>query len=133
MSRDRLLVDTTVWVKYLRGTEDALKDKLAPFVLGDSAHVCEIIVMELLRGAKSEKEYSTLLDDFCALPQLEITRAVWERAWHHAYLLRRKGINAPMADVLIASVAVHYGCVLAHSDKHFGMMAGTVGLREEMW
>ena len=122
MSSEKLLVDTTVWVKFLRGLDASLKEQLGFLVLENRVFTSEIIIMEILRGAKSDKEYSMLYQDFLALPQLAIDHTVWEKAWQTAYTIRRSGINIPMADIIIASTALYYKCTLMHSDKHFNLL-----------
>jgi predicted nucleic acid-binding protein len=128
---DRFLIDSTIWVKYLRGLDAALKDKIGTLILNESAHTSAIIAMEILRGAKSDKEYSMLSNDFLALRQLEINHEVWESAWGLAYKLRKNGVNVPLTDVLISTVSLHYKCILLHSDKHFKLIAEYSDLKEK--
>ena len=123
MSSEKLLVDTTVWVKFLRGLDASLKEQLGFLVLENRVFTSEIIIMEILRGAKSDKEYSMLYQDFLALPQLVIDHNVWETAWKAAYKLRRNGIYIPMADIIISASAIYHKCTLMHSDKHFNLLA----------
>jgi predicted nucleic acid-binding protein len=123
MSSEKLLVDTTVWVKFLRGLDVSLKEQLGSPLLENRVFTSEIIIMEILRGAKSDKEYSMLYQDFLSLSLLTMGHEVWETAWKTSYNLRKSGINIPMADVIIASTALYYKCTLMHSDKHFNLIA----------
>jgi len=129
MSPERFLVDTTVWVKYLRGLDASLKGRISSLVLEERVFTSEIIIMEILRGAKFDKEYNMLYQDFLALPQLAIDHDVWEMAWKTAYELRKIGVNIPMVDIIISAVAMHYKCILMHSDKHFNLIAKHTGLK----
>lgn len=129
MSSENFLIDTTIWVKYLRGLDSAVKDRISSLVLEDRAYTSEIVIMEILRGSKSDKEYSMLYEDFLALPQLQTDRNVWETAWQTAYKLKRAGVNIPMADILISTIATHYKCTLIHADKHFNLAAKHTGLK----
>lgn len=129
MSPEKYLIDTTIWVGYLRGLDASLKDRLGPLVLEGRACTSDVIIMEILRGAKSDREYSMLYEDFLALPRLETDERVWETAWKAAYKLRKGGVNVPLTDVLIASIAVRHGCALMHSDKHFRVISGRMGLK----
>lgn len=129
MSAERFLIDTTIWVKYLRGIDPSLKDRLRSLVLEDRAFTSEVIIMEILRGAKSDKEYDLLYQDFLSIPQLSINSNVWETAWRTAYKLRKSGVNTPMADILISAVAIYHKCTLMHSDKHFTLIAKHSGLK----
>ncbi|KAF0219536.1 MAG: hypothetical protein FD174_1996 [Geobacteraceae bacterium] len=131
MKSDIFLADTTVWVHYLRGDDPAVRDRIVPLIMADRVMTADIIIMEILRGARSEKSYETLHNDFAALPRLEMDAKVWERAWKTGYSLRQKGINVPLADTLIAAIALEHSCVLLHNDRHFNMMAKATGLKEE--
>lgn len=128
---DRFLIDSTIWVKYLRGLDAALKDKISSLILNESAYTSAVIIMEILRGAKSEKEYTMLCNDFLALQQLEINHEVWEAAWRLAYKLRKKGVNVPLTDALISALSMHYKCILLHSDKHFRLISEHTNLKEK--
>lgn len=129
MNPERFLVDTTIWVKYLRGLNKSLKERIDSLVLQEKVFTTEVIIMEILRGAKSDKEYNMLYQDFLALPQLIIDHSVWEMAWKTAYKLRKSGVNVPMADVIIAAVSMYYRCTLIHSDEHFNLLAKHIGLK----
>jgi len=132
MKGDLVLADTTVWVHYLRGGNPEVKDRIVPLILENRLATADIIIMELLRGVNSEKNFQILHDDLVALPRLVMDAATWELAWKSGYQLRNTGVNVPLADTLIAVIAVQYGCLLLHSDKHFSMLSDTLGLRQEM-
>lgn len=128
---DVFLADTTVWVHYLRGDNPSVRDRIVPLVTADRLMIADIIIMELLRGARSEKGYETLYNDLTALPRVELDAKTWERVWKTGYILRKKGINVPLADTLIAAIALEHSCILLHNDRHFAQMAKAIGLREE--
>lgn len=129
MNSEKCLIDTTIWVLYFKG-ERQLEDEIKSLILKERAATCEIVILEVLRGAKSQKEYGQLHADFAALPALKIANIIWEKSYRVAFKLRRTGINVPLADVLIATVASHYNCLLLHRDKHFPLMNGIMGLKE---
>lgn len=126
---DKFLLDTSVWVKCFRGVDTSLMERVAASILENRVSTSEIIIMEILRGAKSDREYNMLHQDFLALPQLTIGHDVWETAWKTAYKIRKGGINVPLADVIISAIAICYKCTLMHSDKHFNLIAKHTGLR----
>ena len=132
MKGDLVLADTTVWVHYLRGGNPEVKDRIVPLILENRLATADIIIMELLRGVNSEKNFQILHDDLVALPRLVMDAATWKLAWKSGYQLRKAGVNVPLADTLIAVIAVQHGCLLLHSDKHFSMLSDTLGLRQEM-
>jgi hypothetical protein len=88
-----------------------------------------VIILEFLNGARSDKEYNLLEEDFSALPLLSVDQAVWQSAGRTAYRLRKLGINMPLTDVLIATVAIRHQCRLMHSDKHFKLISKHTDLK----
>ena len=129
MNPEKCLIDTTIWVLYFKG-EKELEDEIKSLILKERAAICEIVTLEVLRGAKSQKEYGQLHADFAALSALRLTDIIWEKSYKIGFKLRKMGINVPLTDILIATVASHYNCLLLHRDKHFPLMKGIMGLRE---
>jgi predicted nucleic acid-binding protein len=129
MNGEKFLIDTTVWVNFLRGLDESVRDRLSVLVNEERAFTSEIVILEILRGAKSEKEYSMLLDDFLALPQLTLDRKTWEIAWGNSFELKKKGLTIPIVDLLISALAIRYECSLLHSDKHFSLLAKHLGIK----
>lgn len=118
------LIDTSAWILALRkGGSQAAKEEVDRLIAEDQAATAGIIMLELLSGAITEKEYQELKEDLAALIQLEITAKTWEEASRLAYELRKKGVTVPSADVLIMTIAVEHGCTLLHADRHFDLMA----------
>lgn len=129
MNDNQFLVDTSIWIRCLRETDQSLLTYISSLVIGKRAFTNELIIFEILRGAKSNKEYNILYEDFSALPQLALNHGVWETAWGIGYKLRKKGISVPMADTLIAASALHYNYALLHCDNHFNLIAKYTSLK----
>ena len=119
------LIDTSAWILALRkGISSRATDEVDRRIADNRAATAGIIILKLLSGTRTEREYQELKEDLRALIQLETTSKTWERASHLAYELRRKGLTVPATDVLIMTVAVENGCSLLHADHHFDLMAG---------
>ena len=129
MRDEGFLIDTTVWVDYLRGRDDSVRDRVASMVNEDRAFTAEIIILEILRGAKSEKEYRMLQEDFLALPRLSMDSETWEIAWRNSFLFRKRGLNIPIVDTLVSSLAIRHGCTLVHADRHFSQLPQYVQIK----
>ena len=129
MSAERLLVDTTVWVNFFRGGNDSLKDRMAGLIADDRVCMTEIVIFELLRGARSRKEYNVLLKDFSALPALSLDAKAWQISWETAFLCRRRGLNIPALDTMIASIAIRHGVAFMHSDRHYDLLSRHTSLK----
>ena len=122
MKNKKVLIDTSAWILYLQGSA-FIKEKIKQIILEDKALTSEIIIFEILRGAKSAKEYKVLHQDFMALEIISLTNEVWSKAFEIGFSLRKAGINVPTTDILIASIAISNNVRLMHKDKHFPLIA----------
>lgn len=125
------LVDSSVWVEYLRpnGSRRA-KERLRDILQKGEAACCGIVVVEILRGAKNEKDFHVLRESLLSLPQIPIDISVIERASKWGYTLDRKGKVVSTTDLLI-SAATYKKARLLHIDSDFEIIASVVELEEE--
>ncbi|NJD68753.1 MAG: PIN domain nuclease [Candidatus Methylomirabilota bacterium] len=124
-----VLIDTSAWIHALRPTGNPLvREQVRDLLTEGRAATCEMIVLELAGGTRTEGEFRELRDDLEALHQFPITESVWRSAYRMAHALRRMGLSIPATDQLIAAVALNYACSLFHSDKHFDLLAHHVGV-----
>lgn len=131
MTNDPILADTSVWIHFLRGSGVQYQERIVPLLMADKLVTTPIVIMEILRGAKSQRDYDKLSKDLAALRCFDLTEKVWERACKLGYTLRHKGLNAPLTDTLIAAVAQEYNVRLLHDDRHFEMIAAISPLKHE--
>jgi len=114
------LIDTSSWILGLkRNSSNQIKNILTEILDKDQSATTGIIILELLQGTRTKKEYIEILSDLFALYYFEVNKKIWERASQLGFDLRRKGKTIPSTDLLIASVALHYDLTLLHSDNHF--------------
>lgn len=123
------LVDTSVWIEFLRGTTT----RAAAFVdehLGDDLAVTEPVLMEVLAGARSGSvtmgtERLLLSQRWLALEPLTDYRAAVD-----IFQATRASGHPPRAlnDCLIAAVAMRVGVAVAHRDADFAYIAAATGL-----
>ena len=131
MTNEIVLADTSIWIHFLRGSGEHYHKRLVPLLMADRLAITPVIVMEILAGAKSPKEYDKLNADLAALHCFEFTPRLWQRAHKLAYTLRHKGINVPLTDTLIASVALENDLLLLHDDRHYELIAAVAPLKQE--
>jgi len=131
MTNEIVLADTTVWIHFLRGSGIQYQERLVPLIMADKLATTPVIIMEILRGARSQKEYDKLSQDLAALRCFDVSAKVWERAGKLGYALRHKGINAPLTDTIIAAVALENNALLLHDDRHYEMIASITHLKDE--
>ena len=125
------LIDSSVWIEYFRpkGSSKA-KEKVRQILQREEAVCCGIVLVEILRVAKSGKEYQFLKEALTALPQIPLDEEVVERASQWGYQLDRKGKHVSTTDLLIAAAAYPRDCLI-HSDLDFKTIASIVDVKEE--
>jgi predicted nucleic acid-binding protein len=119
-----VLIDTSVWILALRaGGPVAVRQEVEQLLATGRVATTPIVILELLTGARSSREFRELKEDLEALKQLELSPSVWERAYKLGYDLRRAGLTIPTVDIMIAALALEYDCLLLHADRHFEQIA----------
>lgn len=112
---DKVILDSSIWIDIKRG--DARVNKIvSPLIEEDKVILTDRICAEVLRGAKSNKDYSKLKEIFSNFTTLS---ANWEEVAFLGYLVARKGFNPPLADLYIATCAISAHCQILTRDKHF--------------
>ena len=86
--------------------------------------------MEILSGAKNEKDFQALHDSLISLPQIPIDGGVIERASKWGFFLDRDGKTVSTTDLLIIAAAYKQGKLL-HMDHDFEVISFVVDLEEE--
>ncbi len=109
----------------------AIRDRVDSLLKDEAVLTTGIVKLEILAGARTEKEYARLKARFDALDHVDTGDEVWQDACDYGFRLRRKGLTIPSTDILIAACTIRAGAVLVHADVHFDSMAKTVGLRVE--
>jgi predicted nucleic acid-binding protein len=119
-----IIVDTSVWIEILRDKTDSVAKAFKEFVGLDTYALTRFAQMELLQGAKNEKEWRLLADYLSTQHYIEASSETWEDAARIYFELRRKGktINSPI-DCCIAQLAMEADCLLLHKDKYFEQIA----------
>jgi predicted nucleic acid-binding protein len=73
----------------------------------------------LLQGAKVEKEFNAILENFVALPFFNASIDTYIKSGKISFLLRRKGITIPTTDLIIAGLALENDASVFTLDPHF--------------
>jgi predicted nucleic acid-binding protein len=127
---DLLLIDSSIWVRYLRrGADPAMVLQVRNWLDAGRVATTDVIKLELLPACRSEQEYLRLNTTLDALHCLSSEDTVWSTASWNGFALRRVGVIVPAMDLLIATVAQQFGVELAHMDHHYELMAPHLALR----
>jgi len=126
-----VLVDTSVWVNYLRGDATPQVRALKILLSGEEiVGTAPIILQEILQGADSVERFETwrkyFSELFCYLPRDPVESHI---AAARLYQDCRKAGKTPRSsnDCLIAQIAIENGLTLLHNDRDFNAIASVVG------
>lgn len=122
-----VLVDTTVWIDWLRERKAAAVDRLIALLDDGEAAIAPVILQELLQGAASPAALRTLRGRFLGLPMIEPARgaATHAAAGELHARCRWAGVEPRSPhDCLIAQLAIEHRVPLLHDDRGFDGIAG---------
>ena len=121
------LVDTSVWVDYLRGNVTRQVDALKELLAGDLiVGIAPIILQEILQGADSDERFEKWRKYFsglcCYSPADPVASHV---AAARLYQDCRHAGKTPRSsnDCLIARIAIEHDVVLLQDDRDFAAIA----------
>ena len=124
-----ILVDTSAWVEFLRATAAPADIAVQEALAGEIA-TCDPVRMELLAGARTDQELSSLRSLLSRAVHLPTAASDYEEA---ALLYRRTraaGLTVRrQIDCLIAAIAIRHSVMLLHADRDFTSLAECSALR----
>lgn len=131
------LIETSAWIPVLRKRHPAgpgLRARITYLQGLGLAATTNIVVFELLRGARDVSNYQELATGLGTLPLLPIPAERWQEAARLGFELRvHHGLSFPSADLLIAAVAIAHDATLIHRDSDFDLIAKHTALRVESY
>ena len=117
-----MLVDSSAWIEFLRGTGSPAHKRLAAVVESEEPLATTgIVMLEILAGARDAEDEELLIKLLgrCALLALE-EPSDFELAAALYRTCRREGVTIrQLHDCLIAAVAIRTGTPLLHADADF--------------
>jgi predicted nucleic acid-binding protein len=120
-----ILVDTSAWTEYLRGTGSGTHFRLRELLAADAVlGTTDVVHMELLAGAREEHDDVQLRRMLAALEHIPVEPLDWEAAARlHRACYRQGETVRSLTDCLVAAVAIRVQApVLAH-DRDFVVLA----------
>src|SRR5262249_20096701 len=127
-----ILVDTSVWIEVLADRSGRKKVALERELADDDAVLTRFNQLELLQGARDEREWSVLSEYLDDQDYLESRPELWVNAARLYFDLRRLGktVFSPI-DCCIAQIALDYDVLLLHRDADFETIAQVRPLRQQ--
>lgn len=125
-----VIVDTTVWVDYLRGDENPETYWLEAELQRERFALLDLILCEVLQGIKNQRTFSQVRADLLQFHIFETGGAELAIATAQNYRkLREAGYTIRKTiDCLIATFCLQHGHELLHRDRDFGPFETVLGL-----
>lgn len=118
-----VLVDSSVWIELFRKKGDLFTTIAVENLIEEmQACFCGIVKLEVLGGARDDEK--TLISNlFSLIPYVSQTEAIWDEVIRFQWGIKKRGLNIPWSDALIAVVANRSGHRIYSRDKHFDSLA----------
>lgn len=124
-----ILVDTSAWIEFLRGTGTPACERVDSLLAEDLA-TCDPILMEVLAGAWSDKHLRNLRALMARATVLQTQSTHYEHAAMLYRQARKSGLTVRKhIDCLIAAVAIDHDVRVLHADRDFDALATVSELR----
>jgi predicted nucleic acid-binding protein len=112
-----ILVDTSIWVEYLRNRSPYRQILRHHLEIGDVV-TTGAIFGELLQGARTQKEADGLVAYFNALPHIETGNDLWLEAGLISHSLKAIARGIGLIDISIIAAARRSGAQIWSQDKN---------------
>jgi predicted nucleic acid-binding protein len=126
-----ILVDSSVWIDYFRGTITPQTEKLDTLLGRESLAIGDLILTEVLQGFTNERDFNEVRKMLTSLTVVELGGLeIAVQAARNFRRLRATGVTARKTiDTLIATWCIESEYQLLHSDRDFEPFAKNLGLR----
>jgi predicted nucleic acid-binding protein len=127
-----ILVDTSVWIDFLRGGESPQRRMLHRLIEDEEdISITEIILTEILQGIKRDRDFQTVKDYLLEFP---VHRPKGIETYLNAARIYRdcrgKGKTVrKTVDCIIAAICIENDLALLHKDVDFGNIRACTGLK----
>jgi predicted nucleic acid-binding protein len=125
-----ILVDTSVLLDYLKNIENE-KCKIFQDILERKILYCitNYIFLEVLQGAKTDKEFDVLKDYLGSLPFYDLTegKISFEKVAKLNLQCRGAGVTVRSTiDLILVQIALEHDLALLHNDRDFDNIASVI-------
>jgi predicted nucleic acid-binding protein len=126
-----ILVDSSVWIDYFRGTKSGAADRLDQLLQTEPVAIGDLILAEVLQGFTSERDFAEARKLLTALEVVSLGgEALAIEAARNHRRLRALGFTVRKTiDTLIATWCIQNEGVLLHNDRDFDAFETHLGLR----
>ena len=129
-----ILVDSSVWIDYFRGTTTPQAEKLDMLLGTEPIATGDLILTEVLQGFISERDFSQAKKLLTSLTIVDLAgRSIAIQAAKNFRVLRSLGITVRKTiDTVIATYCIENELPLLYSDRDFEPFIEHLGLRSAL-
>lgn len=113
-----IIADTNIIIDFWNEPTKQIED----IFLNEDIVLCGVVKTELLRGAKTENDFIEMNQILSEFPCFEFCEEDWIEVAKLCYKLKIKGIQVPLADSIIAHLAIKNEAQVWTNDNHFLLM-----------
>jgi hypothetical protein len=126
-----ILVDSSVWIDYFRGTVTPQTDTLDSLLGTELVATGDLILTEVLQGFVSDRDFSRARKLLSSLLVLDLAgRDIALQAAKNFRVLRSRGVTVRKTiDTIIATRCIQSRVPLLYSDRDFDPFVEHLGLR----
>jgi predicted nucleic acid-binding protein len=126
-----ILVDSSVWIDYFRGTVTPQTEKLDCLLGQQPLAIGDLILTEVLQGFDDERDFNVTRKMLTSLMVVELGgKEIAIQAAKNFRALRRLGVAVRKTiDTVIATRCIEDGYELLHADRDFDYFTKHLGLR----
>jgi hypothetical protein len=116
-----VLVDSTVWIDFLRGTSTSQTEALVRLIENRmDLCICGFVLTEVLQGIRNERQFAATREQLERLVYLDSDKSTFELGATIFRSLSQRGITVRNSiDCLIAATVVQHNVALLEDDRDF--------------
>ena len=129
-----ILVDSSVWIDYFRGTVTPQTEKLDSLLGVEPVATGDLILAEVLQGFSSERDFNQAKKLMTSLVIIDLGgQEIAIQAARNFRSLRALGVTVRKTiDTVIATRCIESGLALLYSDRDFDPFVKHLGLRSAL-
>ena len=129
-----ILVDSSVWIDYFRGTATPQTDNLDALLGNEPIATGDLILTEVLQGFVSDRDFNQARRLMTSLVIVELAgESIAIQAAKNFRVLRSLGVTVRKTiDTIIATCCIENGLSLLYSDRDFDPFVRYLGLRSAL-
>ena len=129
-----ILVDSSVWIDYFRGTATPQVEKLDSLLGSEPIATGDLMLTEVLQGFASDRDFNQARKLMTSLVIVDLAgQRIAIQAARNFRVLRSLGVTVRKTiDTVIATRCIESGLPLLYSDRDFDPFVEHLGLRSAM-